>query len=283
MGPARPYLHLHPRHGGQTFLGLAVPFLGIIPRDEYLAALQWEMEVDEEGMVKVSRSPVAGTAFFAPWIVFTDKTDRDIIRHCVEHEYIDEAVGRTLAGPGRRMIYSAFTNLRQSRNARTRTQLPPIPLDGPRQAHESFLEAAKEDPELMAATIFGPEVARALAAAPVTQKWTGSMSTLYDPAEGSFELFRWDGEDHREDGGHPVIDVSNPSSLNSFLEAGGIQDGYLQPIGKSAYLSTLHPSLPRQFRMKRRDITSMIFEGVPTCQSAPARYVQRIRLNLHPS
>lgn len=60
-------------------------------------------------------------------------------------------------------------------------------------------------------------------------EWTGSMSDLYHPSEGSIDFDRllrsytsnpWD-----------TTNIDDPQAFDTFVENGGVSDGFLAPIG----------------------------------------------------
>ncbi|KAI9715898.1 MAG: hypothetical protein M1812_005718 [Candelaria pacifica] len=83
-----------------TFLAINGPFIGVICPDDYLALMGWELVLNEQGDLNLTRLFVPDATAFDETLRTTNVSVHDIIQHCYSQGYLQEDDGKLkMIGP----------------------------------------------------------------------------------------------------------------------------------------------------------------------------------------
>ncbi|KAH6714457.1 alpha box protein [Leptodontidium sp. MPI-SDFR-AT-0119] len=203
-----------PRAPLDQYLNIICPQMGIIAVDAYLEVFNWICDETPEGSLLFHQTTAPELHTFDQHILHSSMTEKDLVLFCGSTGYIRQSVARRIA------------------EARTNHRMP---------QHGLLASAPINDtPDIQATSSSSPEaVSRESGfevpsttptqAAAESYEWTGSMSDLYHPSEGSIDFDRLVRSYHSNP--WDTTNIDDPKALDTFVENGGMQDGYLVPIG----------------------------------------------------
>ncbi|PVH68990.1 hypothetical protein DL98DRAFT_578566 [Cadophora sp. DSE1049] len=202
-----------PRAPLDQYLSIICPQMGIIGVDAYLEILNWTCEQTAEGGLLFSQSAFPDLQALGQQILHSSMTEKDVVLFCGSAGYITRGVARRIAG-------ARGTNHRLSQHG----LLASAPIinapDSIQGESSSTAQAIPTESGLDVPSTFPAQTTE-------SYEWTGSMSDLYHPSEGSIDFDRL----LRSHDANPwdTANIDDPQSLDTFVENGGMHDGYLVP------------------------------------------------------
>ncbi|KAH7317285.1 hypothetical protein BKA65DRAFT_483524 [Rhexocercosporidium sp. MPI-PUGE-AT-0058] len=165
-----------------------------------------------EGILLLHQATAPNLHTLDQHILHSSLTEKDLVLFCGAAGYIRRSVARRIAGASSNHAWSSHGLLASA---------PIINTPDTQAASRSTLEAVSRESRL--------EVPFTIPAqATESYEWTGSMSDLYHPSEGSIDFDRLIRSYHSNP--WDTTNIDNPQAFDTFVENGGVQDGFLAPI-----------------------------------------------------
>ncbi|OWP00160.1 alpha box protein [Marssonina coronariae] len=201
-----------PRAPLDKYMSVVCPQMGIIAVPAYLGMLHWTYERPADGAPTLTQSAAPDLQALDQHILRSNMTAQDLISFCGRVGYIPRSIARRLGG-------QQSSGSPQHGLLASTPDLGLVPLGGREERREPAVASRPAD----------------LPLAP-SDGWTGSMSDLYHPSEGSVDFERLLSEPHAS--AWDTVSIYEPASLDRLLESGGVADGFLAPcvpqIGRGA-------------------------------------------------
>ncbi|CZT51034.1 uncharacterized protein RSE6_12117 [Rhynchosporium secalis] len=204
-----------PRAPLDHYLKIICPQMGIIAVEEYLEIFNWSSTRDAEGSLHFTQTTAPNLHGLDQQILHSSMTEKDVVLFCGSVGYIRHSVARRIVG--------ARSNHRQHQHGllasapmigTSDTPVSPMPsINTTQAAAEEFI---CEEPSTMSSL------------ATKDYEWTGSMSDLYHPSEGSIDFDRLLRSYHSNP--WDTTTIQDPKAFDTFVENGGMQDGFLAPV-----------------------------------------------------
>lgn len=222
----------------KTFLELVCPEIGIISVDEYLTKMEWNVVVEDNNSVCLQRKSSSTQLSFAFNIVQTSMTDNDVIHFCSQRGYISarnaalaiqgKGVSRTASIPRVTLQHGAAVSVPQ-----TATTSPGFPVSAASNVLGFDVTRPTDSSESTNAGHQQPSE-------PAHHQWSGSLSDLHTPFEGSYSLepFCTAYNDGNSDGSWyramdmDPLDINDPRAYDAMLENFGAES--LVPSSRSS-------------------------------------------------
>nr|CAA06844.1 alpha-1 domain protein [Pyrenopeziza brassicae] len=204
-----------PRAPLDRYLNIVCPQMGMIGVEAYLELLSWSCTQNADGLL-FTQTTSPDLQALGQHILHSSMTEKDVVLFCGYAGYITHNVARRIVG--------ARTDHRLSQHGLF-ASAPIIDTPDTVRGDSSSLPLAAVPKE---SGVEGPSTI--LAPMAENYEWTGSMSDLYHPSEGSIDFDRLTRSYHVSPWNTTNID--NPQALDTFVESAGMIDGFLAPIGK---------------------------------------------------
>ncbi|KAJ5040429.1 uncharacterized protein L3040_006085 [Drepanopeziza brunnea f. sp. 'multigermtubi'] len=192
-----------PRAPLDRYLSIVCPQMGIIAVHSYLRILNWTLETTTEGNLLLVQTSSPDLQTLDPHILTSNMTEKDVVDFCGSAGYIPQLVARRIGGanlsqaPQHGLLASTPLGVSSSPNA---------------SGGEASTEVAVDTPQPDLQTI-------------QSYPWTGSMSDLYHPTEGSMDFDQLLNDPYAS--AWNTVNIHDPLSLDTLVTNGGLKDGFL--------------------------------------------------------